>query len=332
MNKNIILFDLSSNKTKIKNLKKYIINENVQNFLEIICLFFKMILLLFLLFFYFLIKDKEPEKIPTKNDFAFIVCLFAQPKLRSDHRIFKYFHSLNDYVPQSKVIFIVSKFTIIDHNLLQFKNLNITIERYGRETVRYLLRKYKYRGVLHDFFVYIRPFIYIDYLYKHPEIKYVCVCDDDTLFFRDPFFLLIQNHTNEVHIMEDIFPFTRTVDLNYIWTNQWVQLNNSIKEKCDFKILNKTLLSDDIKNRIPLNSGLMIGKSTNLIKIFELLVSKYECTHTFPFYSDQGLLNYFIVYKLFNKKIIKKIILYIEGNILLEINNLKIKINFYLVI
>ena len=96
--------------------------------------------------------------------------------------------------------------------------------------------------------------------------------------------------------------------------------------------MNKTLLSDDIKNRIPLNSGLMIGKSTNLIKIFELLVSKYECTHTFPFYSDQGLLNYFIVYKLFNKKIIKKIILYIEGNILLEINNLKIKINFYLVI
>lgn len=95
--------------------------------------------------------------------------------------------------------------------------------------------------------------------------------------------------------MEDIFPFYFTHDLNYIWTEKWVKLNNSIKQKCGFKLLNKTLLSEEIRNIIPLNSGLMVGNARNIIKIFELMTSKYICTYTFPYYSDQGLLNFLYI-------------------------------------
>ena len=244
------------------------------------------------LFFFFFIKNYHNTQIkveiPSKNEFAFIVCSFGLNILRSGHKIIKFLYALDNYVPKSKVVLIVSNYTIIDPKLIQFQNINIIIERYVNETIEDIRKKY---NSVHSYFVFIRPFIYIDYLKKHPEIKYVSISDDDTLFFRDPF-KLISGDPKTVHIMEDIFPFSVTNDFNYIWTNEWVKLNNSIKQKCGFKLLNKTLLSDEIKDIIPLNSGMMIGNSKNIIKIFELMTSKYNCSDTFPTYSDQGLLNY----------------------------------------
>lgn len=92
--------------------------------------------------------------------------------------------------------------------------------------------------------------------------------------------------------MEDIFPFSVTQDDNYIWTNAWACLDTKIKEKCGFKQLNKSLLSDEFKNRIPLNSGLLMGSSKNIIKISDLIINRFFCPGMFPKKADQGLLNY----------------------------------------
>ena len=132
---------------------------------------------------------------------------------------------------------------------------------------------------------------YSQYLKKHSEIKYVIISDDDTLFFRDPF-PLINKNPNVVHLMEDIFPFSVTKDLNYIWLKSWSRLDKKIKEKCGFKQLNKTLLSDGIKNKIPLNVGLLMGSSKNIIKIAELIFARFICPGMFKKNAEQGLLNY----------------------------------------
>ena len=91
--------------------------------------------------------------------------------------------------------------------------------------------------------------------------------------------------------MEDIYPFSRTQDGNFIWMKAWSHLNNSIKQKCGFKHIKKTLLSN-LKKLIPLNCGLMIGSSKNIIKISELMSTKYFCSGMFPNNAEQGLLNY----------------------------------------
>ena len=182
----------------------------------------------------------------------------------------------------------MSEYTEIDPKLIQFQNLIISIERYGQLTIEEIKKKH-WRA--YTYFVSIRHFFCLDFLKKHPEIKYVILADDDTLFFKDPLQLLVEN-PNVVHVMEDVYPYSNIKDANYIWTNKWAQLNDSIKQKCGFRHFNKTLLSDDVKNLIPLNDGLMIGSSKNILKILQLMTSKYICTETFPSYSDQGLFNY----------------------------------------
>lgn len=244
----------------------------------------------FLFFFCFINNYKITEK-PSKNDFVFIVCLFGKQLITNTELIKKYFYTINKFVPHSKVTFIVSEYTIIDPDLIKYKNIDITIERYGNLTFEEIEKKYNYPRGAHSYFVFSRLFIYKDYLKNHPEIKYLIISDDDTLFFKDPF-LLIQKDPNTVHIMQDVYPFSKTNDLNYVWTDAWVQLNDSIKQKCGFKPFNKNLLSEGIKDIVPLNSGMMVGSSKNIIKILELLTSKYICTGTFPRFSDQGLLNY----------------------------------------
>ena len=201
----------------------------------------------------------------------------------------KYFFTLDKFLPHSKIILGISEFTIIEPDLFKYKNLKINIERYGNETIQDIIRKYK--GDCHFYYNGIRFSFYNDYLKNHPEIKYVVISDDDTLFFRDPF-LLIAEDPSVVHMMEDIYPFSQTNDCNYIWTNAWVSLNNSIKLKCGFKLLNNTLLSNEIKDLIPLNCGMMIGSSKNIIKIAELISSRFICSGMFPHNAEQGLLNY----------------------------------------
>ena len=111
------------------------------------------------------------------------------------------------------------------------------------------------------------------------------------MFFRDPF-PLIENEQNVVHLMEDFHPFSVTTNPNYIWTNAWFDLDKKIKEKCGFKLMNKTLLSNEFRNRFPLNSGFLMGYSKNIIKITELISTRFFCPEMFQNNAEQGLLNY----------------------------------------
>ena len=111
------------------------------------------------------------------------------------------------------------------------------------------------------------------------------------MFFRDPF-PLIEKDQNVVHIMEDLHPFSVKTNLNYIWINAWFDLDKKIKEKCGFKLMDKALFFNEFINRIPLNSGLLIGSSKNIIKIAEFVSTRFICAGMFPNNNEQGLLNY----------------------------------------
>lgn len=226
-------------------------------------------------------KIQETNKIISRDDLRFIIGHFGAKEIKSDSLIRKYFQVLDNFVPYANVIFGVSEYTMIDPIVIQHKNITINIVRYGNQTIK----------TSNFFFIGIRNSFYLEYLKNHSEIKYVVISDSDTLFFRDPF-PFIDKDPNIVHIMEDIFPFSRIKDGNYIWTNAWACLDKKIKEKCGFKELNKHLLSNEIKNRIPLNSGLLLGNSKNIIKIFELISTRLNCPGQFHNNADQGLLNY----------------------------------------
>ena len=217
-------------------------------------------------------------------EFFYIVCLFGQKKLERNHRIRKYFLALDKFVPNATVIFAISKYTKFAHSLIHSTNIRIKVERFGEQVIDDIKNN-------PFFFNAFRFFFYSSYLKNHSNIKYAIVSDDDTLFFRDGFTLLTKNKS-VVHFMQDIFPFSNTTDLNYKWANSWLHLNESIKKKCLLKPFNKSLLSDEIRNLIPLNCGMMIGPSEKIIKISELMFSRFNCTGNFPNNAEQGLLNY----------------------------------------
>jgi hypothetical protein len=234
--------------------------------------------------------NNEINNINLRYDIRFITCFFGVDEIKSNNRIRKYFQVLDYFVPYANITFAVSEFTKINPIVLQYKNIAINIERFGNITKKELLYKYP-KSFIRYYFNGMRYSFYSQYLKNHSEIKYVIISDDDTLFFRDPF-LLIKKDPNVVHLMEDVFPFSVTEDRNYIWTNAWNNLDQKIKEKCGFKQLNITLLSDENKNKIPLNSGLLIGRSKNIIKIVDLISTKLICSGIFKDNAEQGLLNY----------------------------------------
>jgi len=268
----------------LKRKKKLYNNLKLFSLLKIL----KMIIIISLLFILLKIMHKN-NIIISRNDIRFITCFFGDKEIRSNHSIRKYFQALDNFVPYANITFGVSEYTKIDPAVLQYKNITINIERFGNHTKEDFLNKYSYFSK--DFYSGIRYIFYSQYLKKHSEIKYVVISDHDTLFFRDPF-PLIDKDSNVVHFMEDIFPFSVSNDLNYIWTNTWDSLDIKIKEKCGFKQLNKSLLSDEFKNIIPLNSGLLIGSSKNIIKIVDLISTRYICAGMFKDNNEQGLLNY----------------------------------------
>jgi len=239
-----------------------------------------------------LIKKKikeDHDDINSRDNIRFITCYLGVNKIKRNHRIRKYFQALDNYVPYANVIFCVSEYTKIHPIIIRHKKIAIKIERFGNKVIEDLRNKYPYSSPF--FYNGIRYYFYSQYLKKNSKIKYVVISDDDTLFFRDPF-PLIYKAPNVVHFMEDIFPFSVTTDGNYKWTNAWDCLDNKIKKKCNFKQLNKVILSDEFKNKIPLNSGLLMGSSKNIIKISDLIFTRFICAGMFPNNAEQGLLNY----------------------------------------
>lgn len=271
-------------------VKKIQFTKKKKNYCKLII---KLVLLInyFFYSFFFFIKNYKRTEIPSRKDFIFILCMFGKDILKSNDRIRKYFYTLDKFVQNSKIVLAVSEFTKIESSIIKYQNIEVCIERFGNVKIKDIEKKYKYPGASHYFYSGMRPSFYKHYLRLHPEIKYVAISDDDTLFFRDPF-LLIAEDPSVVHIMEDVYPFSVTDNGNYIWTNAWVNLNNSTKLKCGFKLLNNNLLSKKIKDLIPLNSGMMIGSSKNIIKISELISSRFKCPGMFPNNAEQGLLNY----------------------------------------
>ena len=235
------------------------------------------------------INKIKKAQIKSREYIRFITCYFGAKKINSNHRIKKYFQALDNFIPYAHITFCVSEYTEIDPIVIHHQNITINVERFSNRSHEDLLNKYSYSS--HFFYNGMRYNFYSQYLKKHPEIKYAIISDDDTLFFRDPF-PLIDSNPNVVHFMEDFFPFSVTKNFNYIWLKSWFCLDKKIKEKCGFKQLNKSILSDEIKNKIPLNVGLMIGNSKNIIKITDLIFAKFICPGMFPKNAEQGLFNY----------------------------------------
>jgi len=263
--------------------KKKLHNNTILNYL--LNKILKIAIVLSLFFILLIINNINPRDV-----IRFIICYFGANKIGSKHLVRKYFQALDKFVPYANIIFAVSKYTKIDPIVLRHQNITINIERFGTKTKLDLLKKYPYYS-FRFYYKAVRYVFYSQYLKKHSEIKYAIISDVDTLFFQDPF-LLINKDPNVVHLMEDIYPFRITKDGNYIWANAWNKLDKKIKKKCGFKKLNIALLSDENKNKIPLNSGLLIGKTKNIIKIVDLISTRWTCPGIFKNNAEQGLLNY----------------------------------------
>ena len=227
-------------RNKILKIKKKQSKNQNKNYFEILVKI--LLLILFSTIYLFLLKPKNPSgyqegdtmvlkssnKVPStkpnRKDFIFITCMFGKERINSDDGLRRYFYTINKFIPNSKIVLAVSEYTFVEPKLIDFENITIIIERFGNVTKEEVKNKYNYKLSTYTYFSGLKPQFYAYYLKAHPEIKYCAISDDDTLFIKDPF-ELISNNSSEVHIMEDVLPFSEINNWNYKWTNAYVNLD-----------------------------------------------------------------------------------------------------------
>lgn len=221
------------------------------------------------------------------HNFHFITCSFGLESLNDSVKIYKYLKSISHYVPGATVVIGVSTYTIINPTWLDF-DLKVHIQRYNNETKSSLSQKYSY---FYYYFNGLRYKFYVQYFMTHPEVIYAIFCDDDSLILRNPFELL-KKDPDEIHVMGEIFPFSQFGDFNSIWLRAWNSVSSSTKQLCGMHPINRSLYSKEIKDQIPWNSGLMMGKVSILLTVCKILSSYFFCAGMFRNNAEQGLLNY----------------------------------------
>lgn len=224
------------------------------------------------------------------NKYRFIICYFGKKELINSNYIKRYLVSLCSTIPKSIVVIAVSIYTSVDPKLFNYYNLELHIERYGNETISSITQKYG-KASVHYYFSGIRFIFYTKYFSSHPEVEYALFTDVDSLILQDPFELL-RNNSYEVHVMYDIYPFSKHDDFNYVWMKAWALLSSSKKSSCGMFILNRSIDCSEIENIIPWNSGLMMGNCKNLLLICNLMATMFSCIGMFDHNAEQGLLNY----------------------------------------
>lgn len=217
----------------------------------------------------------------------FITCSFGFESLNNSVEMYKYLKSLSYYVPGATVVVCISTYTILDPNWFNL-GLKLHIERYNNETKSSLSHKYSYS---YYYFNGLRYKFYVEYFMSHPEVDYAIFSDFDTLILRNPFELLLED-PDKIHIMEEIFTFAKFGDFNSIWLRAWNSVSQSTKESCGMHKINQSIYSKEIKDQMPWNSGLMVGKVSNLLAVCKILSSYFFCAGMFRNDAEQGLLNY----------------------------------------
>lgn len=238
-------------------------------------------------------NNKDPTgniivSIPKGSGRVVIVGIFTKSQICLCDRIPPLLTGLKRTIPDVHVALLVSNYSFVDKRIFNL-HPKIIIHKVPA------LHKYdEFQKIINRHYAPgIRYGHYYNFLVEHPEFREIMVCDDDTLILRDPFDLFAR-HPNDIHIMRDIFDFTVHNDFNYRWFKAWQDLDPALK--IQFGLKTKLVLSEaDFEHTIPLNSGFMIAKRSQFMKIVKLMSVYNNLYQKNPWLSDQGLLNWMML-------------------------------------
>lgn len=233
-----------------------------------------------------------PKNLIYKN--AFLFCYFGQEIINNSDKVKAFLTSLEQTVPYSTIYIAISTYTRIDNLSFAMYSLNINFERFCNSTKESILKNYKSSNSIRFFFSYLRFEFYKNFFKSHPEIEFAAFFDYDCLILKNPFDLLKTNY-DKVHVMYDYQPYSVRSHPNFHWLKSWNRIKLSKRQACGMRKLQKNLQHPDIKKRLPINAGLMIGKVKYLLKICELISSIMNCVAIFKNNNEQGLFNYLVI-------------------------------------
>ena len=218
-----------------------------------------------------------------------IVCVFyGYKKIENSDRIKKLLFTLEETLPQSNVYFLIDHYAEIDGSIQNY-NLNIHFEyvncTFSKEDIKHL---YDFQDSFKSWIFTYRYKFYQDFLVSHKDLKYIMFIDSDTLILKDPLPILKED-INSIHVMYDYLPFSIRSHINFQWLNVITKLSNKTKKKCNLLPIQYNSKFD---MQIPLNSGLILGEYSILIKFLSFFTQKALCINVIPGICDQGLLNY----------------------------------------
>ena len=241
-------------------------------------------------------------KIKHKSNFSILCSIYGYKKFPQNQRIKRLLLALENSYTFSDVYFFISQSTEIINNFENQFNLNVHVEYINCSFTKEDAEKlYNFQGSFWSWIFTYRYKFYQDFIESHPNIEYLIILDDDTLILKD-LTTIFESDPNSVHLMNDYYNFSVTEDLNFIWTDVVDSVNETIKHKCGLNQLIAPIRSQEFFANIPLNSGLLFGKTENLLKLVKFMTEKGICIGVLPKICDQGLINYLYYSRAFDEQ------------------------------
>ena len=285
------------------------------NFLYLLACLLYEIILVFYFSMMFINKENLVCKAPCIQGFSKCLPYFDKPiafatvwigykQLKNQDRIRKNIVALQQTMPGAKLTIITNCYTEVDPSILTDYNLWITIDytsiNVTREEVN---RLYPFHSNFWTWFGVYRYKFYVDYLEKHSEYENMLFMDVDTLILKNPLDILYQENKNYIHMMYDYYTFRKKDDGNYIWFKnfyEFMQTSNRSKV-CNVPKPQYHYDSETFLNLLPINAGLMFGKTTEILKLCRLLTNASLCINMFKGSCEQALINYLYYNGMINK-------------------------------
>ena len=249
--------------------------------------------------------NKTYKRLPYyPHNISYVTLMIGSQNITKHGRVRNCIRSLERTAPGAKLVILTNNYTYVEQSLIDDYNIWVSIEHTLINLTPDDVKKlYPFPRNFWTWFGVYRYKFYVDYLEFHKEYEYVLFMDADSLVLKNPIDIINKDNSNIVHMMNDYWRYNVTEDWNFRWFRDYYNfMNKSTKRKeCKVEKLEFSLNSYEFLKEYPINAGLMLGKSVEILKLCRFLTNISLCIGMFQGSCEQSMINYLYYNGMINK-------------------------------
>ena len=238
------------------------------------------------------------------HNISYVTLKIGSKKIKKNDIVKNCIRSLERTAPGAKLVILTNNYTDVEQSLIDDCKIWVSIEYTKINLTPDEVNKlYPFTKNFWTWFGVYRYKFYVDYLEIHQEYEYVLFMDADSLVLKNPLDIINKENSSFVHMMYDYWPFNVIEDGNYIWFRNYYNFMNKSAKSHDCNVAKPpfSLNSNKFLNEYPINAGLMLGKSIEILKLCKFLTNISLCIGMFQGSCEQAMVNYLYYNGMINK-------------------------------